>query len=199
MALEKCKNCGGILILIANRWQHDTSAYRTSCGNGEPGMGLSETIEAYWKLPLVYATWALPLVNDYTYTLNAILHGLQMQATIHWNNCAISKCGNCLELGRETANRYTRELANGRHDLHPKDDQEVHMIAFDIHNAETSIHPAHGRSGIMTCTYAINGGNAACSCYERGYKAWLALTAQKAKQVLITIDPDDMHYEPRYE
>jgi hypothetical protein len=156
-----------------------------------------------------YAEWARP-ENRYTpngrgYTDNAILHGLRMQATVHWNNCPKSKCGNCLEVGRDTANRYMLELVNGRHDLHPDDDQEVHMLAFEIHNKmlEEGTHVGPGKPGMMTCPYIVAEGSfRACDCYNRGWARWITQYKQKLEQQVIALtpfDPDDMHYEPRYE
>lgn len=208
--MEKCSNCGGLIDSVdtsdgGSRWIHPPSHTRASCNNPVPGMGLTETIQLYYTHPQQYAVWARK-ENQYTpngvgYTGNAILHGLRMQATIHWNNCSNEQCKNCLAIGQDTANRYMQELANGRHDLHPKDDSEVHILAFDIHNVEAHA-GRHGRPGIMTCTYVVGpGSGAACYCYELAYQQWLKQPKPevKTKAELIIVSPDDMYYEPRYE
>lgn len=211
MSLEKCFNCGGLIERInigegdGQRWTHPSSQTRARCDNPMPGMGLIETIQLYYAHPQQYAVWARP-ENRYTpngrgYTDNAILHGLRMQATVHWNNCPNTQCKNCLPVGQDTANRYMEELANGRHDLHPSDDSDVHTLAFDIHNIEANA-GKHGRPGVMTCTYVVGAGSSnACHCYEQGYQQWLKKRAQEVqtKAAWVTVSSDDMYYEPRYE
>lgn len=212
MSLEKCSNCGGLIKLEqyvgssgGALWTHPTSVGRASCNNPMPGMGLIETIKLYYAHPQQYAVWARP-ENRYTpngrgYTDNAILHGLRMQATVHWNNCPNTQCKNCLAVGQNTANGYMLELANGRHDLHPDNDNDVHTLAFAIHDAKANS-TSHGRPGVMTCTYVVGAGSSkACDCYEQGYQQWLQKIAQdsQAKAALVVVSPEDMYYEPRYE
>ncbi len=200
MSIEKCKNCGVIITRDEghpNLWIHRPTQNAPACLTGEPGMGLLETIQVHWKNPLQYATWARKVYDDAPdYTPNAILHGLQMQATIHWNICNDNIC-NCESIGKSTADGYMLQLANGRHDLHPHDDQDVHMLAFEIHNKS-----GHGRPGVMTCTYVVGAGSSnACECYELGYREWLQKKSQEAEMKVITptpFDPDDAWYEPRF-
>ena len=159
-------------------------------------MGLIELIQEYWSIPQTYATWALD-PKAVIYTPNAILHGLRFQATIHYNNCENGCDGRCLKNGKATADTYMQELANGRHDLHPYDDNDVHMLAFEIHNAS-----GHGRSGVMTCTYVVGPHGETCQCYEYGYQLWLKKKADEVLQEKIKntpIDLEDMYYEPRYD
>jgi hypothetical protein len=202
--MEKCFACGGMIKLEQNNtdWAHIRSNGAPACNNPRPGMGLIETINDYYAHPESYSeSW-----ERLHYTDNAILHGLRMQATVHWNNCPKGACKNCLSIGQSTADRYMKELTNGRYDLHPNDNDRVYIIAFDIHNekVKNGTHsPDRGKPGVMTCTYVVGPGSSeACSCYEEAYKQWLLLGVSHASQAIITalaIDPDEMHYEPRFE
>jgi hypothetical protein len=204
MTIAKCKNCGFIMINdpgAPTLWTHRrTGQELVSCSNTEPGMDLPEVVAVYFKNPRIYATWAFKenpytcVPGDMEYTENAILHGLRMQATIHWNNCTIEKCNRCRDVGRDTANTYMKGLAKGRHDLHPHDDDEVFRLAFRIHDTA-----GHGKPGIMTPSYTPGtSSNSHCDCYERGYELWLPNKKAKITDTSIIYNTeDDYFFEPR--
>lgn len=211
MSIERCKNCEVILEQQPNgSWKHRTYAsngasIQNACNNPEVGIGLHELVLEYWREPQLYATWAIP-IDSLLYSPNCILSALQFQATIHWNSCGNSCNGRCTEAAKRHADSYMAERANGRHDLHPTEDQEVHMLAFEIHNirvADGTHVPMGGRPGVMTCTYVVGTGSSeACDCYERGYTRWLLQKKQIREHRITTktpIDPDDMYYEPRFD
>lgn len=208
MSIERCKNCEVIIEQTNGSWKHRTSTDRgtqNACNNPEIGIGLHELVLEYWREPQLYATWAI-CIGSPQYSPNCILGALQFQATIHWNRCGNSCNGRCTSAAKQQADNYMAERANGRHDLHPTEDQEVHMLAFEIHNkrVEEGTHvPNRGRPGVMTCTYIVGPGSSeACDCYNRGYARWI-LQEKKIPEhrimAITPIDPDDMHYEPRFD
>lgn len=208
MSIERCKNCEVIIIQQSNgSWEHRISrgsGTENACNNPEIGMGLHELILEYWRAPQLYAVWA-HLPGTIQYSRNCILNALQFQATIHWNSCGNSCNAHCTNAAKRQADGYMEQCKNGRHDLHPTDDQDVHMLAFEIHNKRLAdgIHEIPGRPGVMTCTYVVGTGSSeACDCYNRGYTHWILQKQQILEHRIMAntpIDPDDRHYEPRFE
>lgn len=212
MPVEKCKNCG---LLIVQRddgsWMHQISTRiggQHACGlNGEPGMGLTEMINQYRSAPGIYANW---VPSSDAYTSNCIQHSLVQQATIHWNCCSKTdlRCidARCTQFAKSQADMYMQQLANGRHDLTVEDDREVHSLAFKIHDKRIA-DGTHvlltgrraGREGVLTATYVVGPGSSeACDCYEQAFERWVKDKEMKAL-MSIPMDPEDLHWEERFD
>lgn len=182
-----------------SRWAHLSLSMSLYVGHIKEALDrmamadLIKLINEYYSNPLQYATWTSP-----SYTPNAVLHGLRWQATIHYNTCKVVCSKHCVKLGKDHADRYMVDLSNGRHDLHPDEDDVVSNIAFAIHNIAVEKDPKHGRRGIMTNTYVRGfGSSEACQCYELGYQEWLKRSRERTL-LTVPIDPDEVRWTERF-
>ena len=124
---------------------------------------------------------------------NCIQFGQVWQVTLHYNNCT----GGCNDRCKEGAAGLVKSrlecISRGMPDLDHDTEQNIWKTAFEIHRG-------HSDRGVITPTWSETWYEDRCDCFEKAMERYNKSREQTVLlAAAIKIDPEELHYEPRYE